>query len=637
MSQKSMTRIAIVDPDKCQPNKCQQECRKSCPVNRTGKECITVVDRPVTEESKVKTIARISEAMCIGCNLCKSCPFNAIKIINIPKALPDTIHRYNTNSFKLCNLPIPRAGTVLGLVGANGTGKSSALMVLGNKIIPNFGESDSSINTVLKHYRGTELQNYFKFIYTKKPKVLVKPQYVDSIKTVVKGNVLNVINKVSNVSKDEATKIATDLALNEIYSKDIDHLSGGELQRLAIAITLLQEADIYMFDEPSSYLDIKQRVNMGKCIRDILLPKNKYVIVIEHDLSVLDYLSDYICCLYGEPGVYGIVSPPFTSGEGINVYLDGFVPTDNTRFRDEPLNYRFSDPREEFKADNDIKTNSTSLEYTSSTITYPSMTKEFPSFKMNIAAGDIKSSEIVCLLGTNGSGKTTFIKLLCGLLQPDNKIKIPTLNVSYKPQIINAKYDGTVQEILYNRIQHSMTNSSFKSDVLKPLDIERLFDHEVKTLSGGELQRLGIVLALGKPADIYLIDEPSSFLDVDQRLAVAKVIKRFIMNTKKYCFLVEHDFIIASYCADRVIVLDKIGTDSTGSYPMGNVEGFNSFLKILGITFRRDKTSMRPRINKQNSTRDREQKKAGQYFLTDDIIPPMSSFVAPKEEAELEW
>lgn len=74
-------------------------------------------------------------------------------------------------------------------------------------------------------------------------------------------------------------------------------------------------------------------------IRSLLGPK-KYVIVVEHDLAVLDYLSDFICCLYGKPGAYGVVTMPFSVREGINIFLAGFVPTENLRFREEALTFK---------------------------------------------------------------------------------------------------------------------------------------------------------------------------------------------------------------------------------------------------------------------------------------------------------
>jgi ATP-binding cassette subfamily E protein 1 len=103
-----------------------------------------------------------------------------------------------------------------------------------------------------------------------------------------------------------------------------------------------------MFDEPTSYLDIKQRIKIARLIRQ-MQTLNNYIIVVEHDLSILDYLSDFICCLYGEPAAYGVVTMPFTVREGINIFLAGFVPTENMRFRNEELTFKISDNLEEIK------------------------------------------------------------------------------------------------------------------------------------------------------------------------------------------------------------------------------------------------------------------------------------------------
>ncbi|KAF2611553.1 hypothetical protein F2Q70_00013151 [Brassica cretica] len=512
-----LTRIAIVSSDRCKPKKCRQECKKSCPVVKTGKLCIEV-----TVGSK---LAFISEELCIGCGICvKKCPFEAIQIINLPRDLEkDTTHRYGANTFKLHRLPVPRPGQVLGLVGTN---ESSRL--------------------------ARNLDSL--------PWAIIKPQYVDHIPKAVRGNVGEVLDQKDE--RDKKAELCADLELNQVIDRAVENLSGGELQRFAIAVVAIQNAEIYMFDEPSSYLDVKQRLKAAQVVRSLLRP-NSYVIVVEHDLSVLDYLSDFICCLYGKPGAYGVVTLPFSVREGINIFLAGFVPTENLRFRDESLTFKVQIPYDD--------QNSRILQVES----------------------EFTDSQIIVMLGENGTGKTTFIRMLAGLLKPDeteeSDIEIPEFNVSYKPQKISPKFQNS------------------------------LMDQEVVNLSGGELQRVALALCLGKPADIYLIDEPSAYLDSEQRIVASKVIKRFILHAKKTAFIVEHDFIMATYLADRVIVYEgQPSIDCIANCPQSLLSGMNLFLSHLNITFRRDPTNFRPRINKLESTKDREQKSAGSYYYLDD-------------------
>jgi len=328
---------------------------------------------------------------------------------------------------------------------------------------------------------------------------------------------------------------------------------------------------------------------------------------VEHDLSVLDYLSDFICCLYGMPGAYGVVTLPFGVREGINIFLDGFVPTENLRFRETSLSFKVSDQAD---TEEEIKKHCN--------YAYPDMQKQLGSFSLKVKSGNFTDSEIVVLLGQNGTGKTTFIRILAGLLTPDNNVVLPELHVSYKPQKISPKFDGTVRQLLLKKIKDTWMHPQFMSDVTKPLQIEPILDQEVQNLSGGELQRVAIVLALGQPADVYLIDEPSAYLDSEQRIHAAKVIKRFILHAKKTAFIVEHDFIMATYLADRVIVYEgDPSQDCVANTPQSLVTGMNKFLEGLDITFRRDPTNFRPRINKLESQMDREQKLSGNFFHMD--------------------
>jgi ATP-binding cassette subfamily E protein 1 len=599
--QDDVKRLAIVSIDKCKPSKCHLECKKNCPVVRMGKLCIQVSNK----DEK----ALISELQCVGCGICiKKCPFHAIQIVNIPKKIEmDTVHKFGTNSFQLIHLPSPKPGQILGIIGSNGIGKSTALKILAGKIKPNLGNfiEPPDWKIIKKFFRGSDLQNFFELLTKDVFKIHIKPQYIDTIieaKQNLVGDIFFSLNKTTNEKK-----ILDNLCLSNILKRKIQDLSGGELQRFAIACTLIQKGEVFLFDEISSYLDVKQRIQAAKTIRNLLSENpGVYVIVIEHDLALVDYLSDSICCLYGIPGMYGIVTIPFPVKEGINIFLSGFIPNENMRFRENSIT---------FASKNEL--NEQIYLKNQSQFFYPDIKKTFNAFKLIINSGHYSNSEIVVLFGENGTGKSSFVRLLGGIIKPDdNLFNFPKNRISYKPQKISPNFKGQVIKLLSEKIGNLMYDSFFKDNILNPLQIDSMLEKNLENLSGGELQRLSILLCLGKDSDLYLIDEPSSYLDSEQRLVISKILKKFITNSKKSAFIVEHDFIMATYLADQIIVFEGIPSLScTASSPLSVNKGVNKFLKQLDITFRKDPVNFRPRINKHNSVKDREQKLSGDYYF----------------------
>ncbi|KAH7102462.1 P-loop containing nucleoside triphosphate hydrolase protein [Auriculariales sp. MPI-PUGE-AT-0066] len=512
------------------------------------------------------------------------------------------------DNLQLHRLPTPRPGQVLGLVGTNGIGKSTALKILAGNLKPNLGRYDDPPDwqEILKYYRGSELQNYFTKVLEDNLKALIKPQYVDHLPKAIKGTPTVSEMLDSKLERNNKQQICDQLQLNEVLQRQVPQLSGGELQRFAIAMSCIRKVDVYMFDEPSSYLDVKQRLEAARCIRG-LLTADCYVIVVEHDLSVLDYLSDFVCCLYGKPSMYGVVTMPFSVREGINIFLDGFIPTENLRFREDSLSFKMVETADELVIEKTRRYN------------YPSMSKTLGGFKLTVEAGEFTDSEIIVMLGENGTGKTTFVRLLAGDT-PDAEVDKQSWAVSLKPQTISPKFPGTVRMLLLKQIKAAFMHPQFLTDVVKPMNLDNIIDQDVKTLSGGELQRVAIVLCLGKPnVSLYLVDEPSSFLDSEQRIIASKVIKRFILHAKKTAFVIEHDFIMATYLADRVIVFEgQPAVQATATPPQSLLTGMNKFLASLEITFRRDPTNFRPRVNKMNSVKDREQKTSGNFFFLEE-------------------
>ncbi len=588
-------RVAVLDQDLCQPRKCGLECIKYCPVNKSGADCI-ILNEQINK-------AQIDEDICNGCGICvKVCPFDAITIINLATELgTEKIHQYGQNSFRLYKLPTPKKGEVVGLLGRNGMGKSTVINILSGNIKPNLGnyENPPDWDEILKYYSGTELKSHFEQIKNNQIKVSIKPQQVYQVVQAFDGTGKELLEKYDE--RGVTNQLIKELGLENSVDQSLKELSGGELQRLSVAVAASKDADFYFFDEPSSYNDVFQRIKVAKSIQN-LSKIGKTVMVVEHDLTVLDFLSDYIEVLYGESAAYGIVSSVLSTKVGINVFLDGYLPNENVRFRDKKFIFDASSSTGEFQEGNYI-------------ITYPALEKKYPSFSVKIESGNVRKGEVVGIMGANALGKTTMMKMIAGVEKPDSGTIDKKVKIAYKPQYLKNDTDVEVVSVLEEANGNQIEGSQEEEQIIEPLKIKKLYNKSIKNLSGGELQKVAIVTCLLQKVDLYALDEPSAFLDVEDRIAVAKFIQKFVRSYGKSAIIIDHDLQLMDLISDTVIMFEGIsGLEGHATSPLSKSEAMNRFLRSLDISFRRDEKSLRPRINKLDSRLDKQQKEIGNFY-----------------------
>ena len=589
-------RVAVLDKELCQPKKCGLECIKYCPVNKSGADCI------VLNEDTNK--ATIDEDICNGCGICvKVCPFDAITIVNLASELKtDKIHQYGMNSFRLYKLPTPKKGEVVGLLGRNGMGKSTVVNILSGILKPNLGnyEQPPEWDEILKYYKGTELKAHYEKIKNGEIKASIKPQQVHTIADAFDGTGKELLDKFDQ--RGTSRELVKQLGLENSLEQNLKELSGGELQRLSVATAASRESDFYFFDEPSSYNDVFQRTGVARVIHG-LAEEGKSVMVVEHDLTLLDFLSDYIEVLYGVPAAYGIVSNVLSTKVGINVFLDGYLPTENVRFRDKKFTFDASTSGDEGLEGDAV-------------ISYPKLEKKYDSFSVSIEPGTVRKGELLGIMGANALGKTTMMKMIAGVEKPTDGSVDKKIKISYKPQYLSNDIDVEVISVLEKANGSTIEGSAEEEQILDPLKLKKLYNKSVKNLSGGELQKVAIASCLLQKVDLYALDEPSAFLDVEDRIAVAKFLQKFVRSFGKSAIIIDHDLQLMDLVSDSMVIFE--GTSSVegiATSPMPKTDAMNRFLESLDISFRKDEKTSRHRVNKEASRLDKEQKSSGNYYF----------------------
>jgi len=584
-----MKRIAVIDRDRCKaPEKCDYICMKVCPVQKNNLKIFNIL-----EDKKPS----IDESLCIGCGICvKKCPFNAIIIINLTKEPEEkAVFQYGPNTFRLYRLPIIKEGKVVGIIGRNGMGKSTAINIIAGLLKPNFGDFSKKYDDkdIIREFRGSELQSYFEKLYSNKIIISYKPQNITQIKNMLKDKTVReflsrIIRNLDEISKK--------FEIENILDRKIGDLSGGEFQKILYIYSVYKEHNLLLIDEVTNYLDIYERLRILNNLNEI--KEKDTILLIDHDLLFLDSISDMIHVVYGVQKAYGAFSYPIGSKEGINQYLDGFIKRENLKIRDKPI-------RLDVKSYTDVK-------FGKKIVEWENVIVNLDNFRLEAKEGFIRENEIIGIVGRNGIGKSTFVKVLAGEIKYEGNIS-KNLIISYKPQFYDfSNYNMTVDQFLKS------FNEKYKDDYkeyVSMLNISDLLDREVNTLSGGELQTVYTFGTLIKDADLYLIDEPFANLDIEQRLLLSKFIRDITKIREKACLVVDHDLLFLNWVSDRILVF----TGEPGKYGKAfgiyeNKEGLNIFLKHLDITMRTDKETKRPRINKQNSRLDLIQKQKGIYY-----------------------
>ncbi len=588
-------RILSINYDKCKPDLCGYACLKYCPLVIKGqKNVITIrkgTGKPIINNNTCLMAKKGTCGVCIN-----KCFPRALSVTNLPsiETAGLLVHSYDENGFRFFGVPQLHSGKVIGLLGVNGIGKSTILDILAG-MRPNGGdhqESEKGYEHFLSQLKISSFRQFLAEVDANALRVAHKPQIFTHL-TEISDSVSDILSQSDNQGYYSLTEVIELMELTPILNRIPKELSGGELQRLAIGKVLLQNADVFLIDEPCTFLDFRQRIKMAKIFHQ-LASAGKTVFIAEHDIAILDFQSDLIYLFYGEPHKFGVISTlAYSTKKGINNFLLGRLKDENVRIRGKRIQFTRVIKERDWEGRSGVE--------------FPAFQKQVGSFNLTVDKGINYFGEILCILGENGLGKTTFARHLTQSLK--------SVRVSFKPQFLHRKFTGTVREFLTRYTNSFIGSRAFSIYILKPFSISHLLDKPIRELSGGELQRCFLAGCLGKKADLYIIDEGSAFLDVEERLNATRVIRHIVSKNNAACIAIEHDIQIADALADRIMLFEGTpGSIGQTVGPLSKKAGLNRFLKEIDVTFRRDPETGRARLNKLGSRLDRDQRKNDAYY-----------------------
>ena len=550
-----MPRLAVIDPELCNPGKCQLECIRDCPVNRTRKPCIQL-----TED---KSIAVISEELCTGCGICpKVCPFHAITIVNTVAPVEEKLaYRYGENLFSLYGLALPKKG-VLAIVGENGCGKTTNVKLITGQLEP-------------QNFYSKEVKTYF--AEQDFEKIATKPQELSGKVSGRVGELLTQINEAGRLEKLDPL-----LDLRSLYEREFSQLSGGELQRVVVAAVLLRDKGTFILDEPLAFLDYAYRIRLAEYLKSEF--SDKQVLVVDHDLSLLSHFCSAAYISFGVPGAYGIISQPYSVDRAINMFLDGYIEPENVRFRP-PIKYETYPPEAK----------------TSPSYQIPPLTVEKGAFRLtNPSNVQLYAGEVVGIAGPNGTGKSTLCTALAQEFGPAASLK----------QQILSRSDELAGQVISAARQTVWGEAYVRAMGLWSVEFRKL-----ASLSLGELQKVEVLRSLSQEnASLYLLDEPTTALDSPGRIRLSKLLREKAQSESSVVLVVDHDLEFLYNSVDRLVVFE--GEPSVSGIVAGafaKAEGIARLLSQFDLSYRSEPATRRLKLNKRGSVKDRQLKESGSF------------------------